>query len=189
MSTTKKSAKAPEDLQSVLQALIAQGRKDGIIKASDLNAQLEKLDLSPEKIEEIYDRFEAMNIQVVSNDLDLDLGDDLDGDLSDVLDDDIDLSGLDDEDLVDPVDLAAEYNLDDPVRMYLKEIGQIKLLSAEEEVDLAKAVSEGDQAAKNKLTEANLRLVVSIAKKYSGRGLHILDLIQEGNTGLIRAVD
>ena len=189
MSTTKKSGKAPEDLQSILQALIAQGRKEGMIKASELNAQLEKLDLSPDKIEEIYDRFEAMNIQVVSNDLDLDLGDDLDGDLNDVLDDDIDLSGLDEEDLVDPVDLAAEYNLDDPVRMYLKEIGQIKLLSAEEEVELAKAVSEGDQAAKNKLTEANLRLVVSIAKKYSGRGLHILDLIQEGNTGLIRAVD
>ena len=189
MSTTKKSGKAPEDLQSVLQALISQGRKDGMIKASELNAQLEKLDLSPEKIEEIYDRFEAMNIQVVSNDLDLDLGDDLDSDMGDVLDDDIDLSGMDEEDLVDPVDLAAEYNLDDPVRMYLKEIGQIKLLSAEEEVELAKAVSEGDQAAKNKLTEANLRLVVSIAKKYSGRGLHILDLIQEGNTGLIRAVD
>ena len=189
MSTTKKNAKNPEDLQSVLQALIAQGRKDGMIRAADLNAHLEKLDLSPEKIEEIYDRFEAMNIQVVSNDLDLDLGDDLDGDLPDNLDDDIDLAGVEDEELVDPVDLAAEYNLDDPVRMYLKEIGQIKLLSAEEEVDLAKRVSEGDQAAKNKLTEANLRLVVSIAKKYSGRGLHILDLIQEGNTGLIRAVD
>ena len=115
----------------------------------------------------------------------LDLGDDLEmGDESD-----IDLSGLDEEDLVDPVDLAAEYSLDDPVRMYLKEIGQVRLLSAEEEVELAKRVAEGDQYAKNKLTEANLRLVVSIAKKYSGRGLHILDLIQEGNTGLIRAVD
>ena len=189
MSTTKKAAKSPEDLQAVLQQLIAQGRKDGMIRADELSAQLEKLDLSPEKIEEIYDRFEAMNIQVVSSDLDLDLGDDLDGDLSSGLDDDIDLSGVEDEELVDPVDLAAEYNLDDPVRMYLKEIGQIKLLSAEEEVELAKKVSEGDQNAKNKLTEANLRLVVSIAKKYSGRGLHILDLIQEGNTGLIRAVD
>ena len=189
MSTTKKTAKNPEDLQSVLQTLIAQGRKDGMIRAADLNAHLEKLDLTPEKIEEIYDRFEAMNIQVVSNDLDLDLGDDLDADLPDNLDDDIDLASVEDEELVDPVDLAAEYNLDDPVRMYLKEIGQIKLLSAEEEVELAKRVSEGDQNAKNKLTEANLRLVVSIAKKYSGRGLHILDLIQEGNTGLIRAVD
>ena len=189
MSTAKKPAKGAEDLQSVLQTLITQGKKDGMIRADELATQLEKLDLSPEKIEEIYDRFEAMNIQVVSNDLDLDLGDDVDGVLVDDLGDDIDLSAVEDEELVDPVDLAAEYNLDDPVRMYLKEIGQIKLLSAEEEVDLAKRVSEGDQAAKNKLTEANLRLVVSIAKKYSGRGLHILDLIQEGNTGLIRAVD
>ena len=187
MSSSKKNAaKQPaEDLQAVLQSMIAQGRKDGMIRASDLNAQLEKLDLSPEKIEEIYDRFEAMNIQIIGNDLDLDLGDALDLGL----DDDIDLTGVEDEDLVDPLDLAAEYNLDDPVRMYLKEIGQVKLLSAEEEVDLAKRVCEGDQEAKNKLTEANLRLVVSIAKKYSGRGLHILDLIQEGNTGLIRAVD
>ena len=189
MSTAKKQGKSPEELQVVLQKLIAQGRKDGMIRASELNAHLEEMDLTPEKIEDIYDQFEAMNIQVVSADLDLELDDDLDLTVGDDLVDDIDLSDVEDEDLVDPVDLAAEYNLDDPVRMYLKEIGQIRLLSAEEEVDLAKRVSEGDQAAKNKLTEANLRLVVSIAKKYSGRGLHILDLIQEGNTGLIRAVD
>ena len=190
MSTQKKQTKpnsATEDVQAALQSLIAQGKKDGMIRAADLNAQLEKMALSPEKIEEIYDRFEAMNIQIVTADLDLDLGD-LDG-LDAGLDDALDLTGLEEEDLVDPVDLAAEYSLDDPVRMYLKEIGQVKLLSAEEEVELAKRVSEGDQYAKNKLTEANLRLVVSIAKKYSGRGLHILDLIQEGNTGLIRAVD
>ena len=190
MSNVKKTAKpaAPaEDVQAAvaaaMQKLIAQGKKEGMIRAADLNAQLEKLQLTPEKIEEIYDQFDAMNIPVVS--AELDLGDDLE--LGD--DGDIDLSGLDEEDLVDPVDLAAEYSLDDPVRMYLKEIGQVRLLSAEEEVDLAKRVAEGDQYAKNKLTEANLRLVVSIAKKYSGRGLHILDLIQEGNTGLIRAVD
>ena len=190
MSNVKKTAKpaAPaEDVQAAvaaaMQKLIAQGKKEGMIRAVDLNAQLEKLQLTPEKIEEIYDQFDAMNIPIVT--AELDLGDDLDmGD-----DGDIDLSGLDEEDLVDPVDLAAEYSLDDPVRMYLKEIGQVRLLSAEEEVDLAKRVAEGDQYAKNKLTEANLRLVVSIAKKYSGRGLHILDLIQEGNTGLIRAVD
>ena len=189
MATAKKNGKTPEEQQAALQALITQGRKDGMVRSSDLNAVLERMDLSPEKIEEIYDRFESMNIQVVSSDLDLDLGDDLDVVLTDDLGDDIDLSGVEDEELVDPVDLAAEYNLDDPVRMYLKEIGQIKLLSAEEEVELAKRISEGDQQAKNKLTEANLRLVVSIAKKYGGRGLHILDLIQEGNTGLIRAVD
>ena len=186
-STPKKAPKAKmDDVHAALQALITQAKKDGMIRASDLNAQLEKMQLTPEKIEDIYDRLDAMNIQVVTADLELDLGDD---DLDLGPDDDINLAGLDEEELVDPVDLAAEYSLDDPVRMYLKEIGQIKLLSAEEEVELAKRVSEGDQEAKNKLTEANLRLVVSIAKKYSGRGLHILDLIQEGNTGLIRAVD
>ena len=187
MSANKKPAKTVdmEQLQKQLQDLIAKGKKEGMIRASDLNALLEKMTLSPEKIEEVYDKFDAMNIQIVTAELDIDLGDDLD--LGDG--EDIDLSGLDEEDLVDPVDLAAEYSLDDPVRMYLKEIGQVKLLSAEEEVELAKRVAEGDQDAKNKLTEANLRLVVSIAKKYSGRGLHILDLIQEGNTGLIRAVD
>ena len=189
MSTTKKPAKNTEDLQAALQDMIARGRKEGMVPMSDLNALLEKMDLTPEKIEEIYDRFEAMNIQLVGAELDLDLGDDVDLVLDSDLGDDIDLSVMDEEELVDPVDLAAEFNLDDPVRMYLKEIGQIRLLTADEEVELAKRVSEGDQEAKDKLTEANLRLVVSIAKKYSGRGLHILDLIQEGNTGLIRAVD
>jgi len=187
MSTPKKPAKPVDDNQVALQNLIAQGRKEGMIRASDLNAILEKTNLSPEKIEEVYDRLEAMNIQIISAELDLDHDGDLGLDVG--MGDDVDLTGLEDEELVDPVDLAAEYNLDDPVRMYLKEIGQIKLLSADEEVELAKRISEGDQNAKNKLTEANLRLVVSIAKKYSGRGLHILDLIQEGNTGLIRAVD
>ena len=187
MANTKKVTKGTEDVQAAIQAMITQARKEGMIRASDLTAELEKLDLTPEKIEEIYDRLEAMNIQVISAELDLDIGDDLDGVGDDLMD--TDLEGLEEEVLVDPVDLAAEFNLDDPVRMYLKEIGQIPLLSADEEVDLAKRVSEGDQKAKNKLTEANLRLVVSIAKKYSGRGLHILDLIQEGNTGLIRAVD
>ncbi|MBQ9844322.1 MAG: RNA polymerase sigma factor RpoD [Oscillospiraceae bacterium] len=189
MSAPKKQPpKNMEELQNALQALIAQGKKDGMIRTTELNALLEKMELSTEKMEEIYERFEAMSIQLITPELDLELGADgdvlLEGNL-----DDMDLVNLEEEELVDPVDLAAEYNLDDPVRMYLKEIGQIKLLSAEEEVDLAKRVAEGDQKAKNKLTEANLRLVVSIAKKYSGRGLHILDLIQEGNTGLIRAVD
>ena len=190
MSTVKKPAKGSEDLQASMQALILKGKKEGMIKDTELSAILEKMQLSPEKIEEIYDRFEAMNIQIVTTELDID--DSLDGlgdGLGDNLDDGLDLRNIEEEELIDPVDLAAEYSLDDPVRMYLKEIGQVKLLSAEEEVELAKRVSEGDQEAKNKLTEANLRLVVSIAKKYSGRGLHILDLIQEGNTGLIRAVD
>ena len=139
MSTPKKEAAKEntnmEQVQAALQALIAQGKKDGMIRLSDLNAQLEKLQLSPEKIEEIYDRFEALSIPLVTAELDL-------SDDALAMDDgDIDLSGIEEEDLVDPVDLAAEYSLDDPVRMYLKEIGQIKLLSADEEVLLAKRVS------------------------------------------------
>ena len=190
MSNGKKPAKAGDESYAVLQSLIAKGRKEGMLRASELNAELEKLDISPEKIEEIYEKFDTLGIQVVGADLELDL--DLDDTLPPVGDDlggEINLGEVEEEELVDPVDLAAEYNLDDPVRMYLKEIGQVKLLSADEEVDLAQRVASGDKAAKDKLTEANLRLVVSIAKKYSGRGLHILDLIQEGNTGLIRAVD
>ncbi|MBS6367696.1 MAG: RNA polymerase sigma factor RpoD [Clostridiales bacterium] len=162
-----------------LRGLIEKGRRDGTIQSAELMAILEKIDLSVEKIEEIYESFESMGIQIVGDELELDSE----------LPPDEDSEELGEEELVDPVELAAEYSLDDPVRMYLKEIGQVPLLTAEEEVDLAKRIAEGDSRAKDKLTEANLRLVVSIAKKYSGRGLHILDLIQEGNTGLIRAVD
>ena len=186
-NTNAKASISNEEAMAHVSALIAKAKRDGTIQASELTAELEKLDLPVEKIEQIYDTFDALGIPVVGAELDLDMSDDslgmdLDtGDLHDV--------GGEEEELVDPLELAAEYNLDDPVRMYLKEIGQVRLLSADEEIELARRVAEGDKAAKDKLTEANLRLVVSIAKKYSGRGLHILDLIQEGNTGLIRAVD
>ena len=182
MANTKNPKPSTEDAMAAVSALIARAKRDGSIQATELTTELEKLDLPVEKIEHIYDTFDAMGIQIVSPELDLDVSDDLGMDMDEVPDGD-------DEELVDPLELAAEYNLDDPVRMYLKEIGQVKLLTADEEIELAKRVSEGDKAAKDRLTEANLRLVVSIAKKYSGRGLHILDLIQEGNTGLIRAVD
>ena len=182
MANTKNPKPSTEDAMAAVSALIARAKRDGSIQATELTAELEKLDLPVEKIEHIYDTFDAMGIQIVSPELELDVSDDLGMDMDEVPDGD-------DEELVDPLELAAEYNLDDPVRMYLKEIGQVKLLTADEEIELAKRVSEGDKAAKDRLTEANLRLVVSIAKKYSGRGLHILDLIQEGNTGLIRAVD
>ena len=175
------------DLKGPLNNLINKGRREGMLTSEEILTTLEKLDLSVEKIEQVYDTFESMGIQIVSA-----VPESPDA-LPLLLDDDMDLLPVEhdgeEEPLVDPVELAAEYNLDDPVRMYLKEIGQIPLLTPEEEQELAQKVSEGDQMAKNKLTEANLRLVVSIAKKYSGRGLHILDLIQEGNTGLIRAVD
>ena len=182
MANTKNPKPSTEDAMAAVSALIARAKRDGSIQATELTAELEKLDLPVEKIEHIYDTFDAMGIQIVSPELELDVSDDLGMDMDEVPDGD-------DEELVDPLELAAEYNLDDPVRMYLKEIDQVKLLTADEEIELAKRVSEGDKAAKDRLTEANLRLVVSIAKKYSGRGLHILDLIQEGNTGLIRAVD
>ena len=187
-NTKNTNAKAPasnEEAMAHVSALIARAKRDGTIQASELTAELEKLDLPVEKIEQIYDTFDALGIQIVGAELELDPDIDNGG----MLEND-ELPPMDEEEeLIDPLELAAEYNLDDPVRMYLKEIGQVRLLSAEEEIELAKKVSEGDKAAKDKLTEANLRLVVSIAKKYSGRGLHILDLIQEGNTGLIRAVD
>ena len=182
MANTKNPKPSTEDAMATVSALIAKAKREGSIQSSELTAELEKLDLPVEKIEHIYDTFDAMGIQIVSPELELDVSDDLGMDMDEVPDND-------EEELVDPLELAAEYNLDDPVRMYLKEIGQVKLLTAGEEIELAKRVSEGDKKAKDRLTEANLRLVVSIAKKYSGRGLHILDLIQEGNTGLIRAVD
>ena len=179
MSTAKKPVKpSVEALAAPISALVAKGKKEGMIQASELNNELAKIPCTVEQIEQVYEMIEAMGIQIAGTELELDdEGPD-------------DLPGLDVEDeIIDPVELAAEYNLDDPVRMYLKEIGQVPLLTAEEEMELAQKVSEGDKEAKKQLTEANLRLVVSIAKKYSGRGLHILDLIQEGNTGLIRAVD
>lgn len=177
--TIQNHENSQEALTQSLRGLIEKGQRDGTIQSSELMAILEKIDLSVEKIEEIYENFESMGIQIVGDELELDSELTMDEDSDE----------LSEEELVDPVELAAEYSLDDPVRMYLKEIGQVPLLTAEEEVDLAKRIAAGDTKAKDKLTEANLRLVVSIAKKYSGRGLHILDLIQEGNTGLIRAVD
>ncbi|MBR6413703.1 MAG: RNA polymerase sigma factor RpoD [Oscillospiraceae bacterium] len=179
MSTPKKTQSAAlEAMAAPISALIAKGKKEGMIQSSELQNELSKLPCTVDQIEQVYELIESLGIQIAGSELELDD----DGPL--------DLPGLDaEEEMIDPVELAAEYNLDDPVRMYLKEIGQVPLLTPDEETELAQRVSEGDKEAKKKLTEANLRLVVSIAKKYSGRGLHILDLIQEGNTGLIRAVD
>ena len=168
-------------MQKAIATIIEQAEKEGMIQETDLNAQLEKLQLTSEEIAEVYAKIDTLNIVVVSSELAF--YDDAD------MDDENNLSAIADENLLDPVALAVEFSLGDPVRMYLKEIGQVRLLSAEEEMELAKRVAEGNQNAKNKLIEANLRLVVSIARKYSGRGLHILDLIQEGNTGLIKAVE
>jgi len=181
MANPKKSTKSNEEIMASLNELISKGRKEGLIRSSELMSTLEKLDLSVEQIEQVCETLDTLSITVEGAELDIDVEEPI-ADAEPTIE-------ITEEELVDPVELAAEYNLDDPVRMYLKEIGQVKLLTAEEELELAERVAAGDRAAKDKLTEANLRLVVSIAKKYSGRGLHILDLIQEGNTGLIRAVD
>ena len=162
MANAKNTKVQNEDAMAAVSDLIAKAKRDGSIQATELTAQLEKLDLPVEKIEHIYDTFDAMGIQIVSPELEIDLDDA--NDALDLPEGDMSI-GDEEEELIDPVELAAEYNLDDPVRMYLKEIGQVRLLTADEEMELAKRVGEGDKAAKDKLTEANLRLVVSIAKK------------------------
>ena len=152
---------------SAFRTLMEQGKKEGLIPASAFMPVLEKLGLSQQQTDTLFEELEELDIRILS----------------------VEDESMEEEPLTDPMELVAEYSLDDPVRMYLKAIGQIPLLTAEEELELAKRISLGDEAAKKTLVTANLRLVVSIAKKYSGRGLHILDLIQEGNIGLIRAAE
>ena len=161
---------ATQDKKQVLKELLESGKQKGRLTTKEISDALEELDYDVEQVDKLYDTFEAYNIEIVEDDGGESIAPASNEELESVLS-------------------ADGISIDDPVKVYLKEIGQVRLLSADEEIELAKKVSEGDKAAKDKLTEANLRLVVSIAKKYSGRGLHILDLIQEGNTGLIRAVD
>ena len=129
MANAKNTKVPAEDAMAAVSALIAKAKREGSIQATELNAQLEKLDLPVEKIEHIYDTFDAMGIQIVSPELEIDLDDTADG--LGMSDGEIPM-GDEEEDLIDPVELAAEYNLDDPVRMYLKEIGQVRLLTADD---------------------------------------------------------
>ena len=141
--------------------------KKGILEQEDINEVFSDMELEPSKIEQIYEYLEAQSIDIIGNMNDVEVDDA-----------DIDLNNLPDG-----------ISIDDPVRMYLKEIGKVPLLSADQEIALAQRMEQGDQEAKKKLAEANLRLVVSIAKRYVGRGMLFLDLIQEGNLGLIKAVE
>ena len=166
--------------QEKLRELVSLGKKKkGILEIQEINDFFSDMELDSDQMEKVFDYLEANNVDVlrISND-------------DDDIPDEIVMSDEDDID-VEKIDLSVPegISIEDPVRMYLKEIGKVPLLSAEEEVELAKRMADGDEEAKKRLAEANLRLVVSIAKRYVGRGMLFLDLIQEGNLGLIRAVE
>ena len=173
-------AKTPEER---LQELLDKGKKAGKLTAKELEC-LEELGLDGEAIDRFYETLEQNNI-------DIDLGGgDLLPPIEDVNPEELaEIEEVTEEDITDTDALIDTFSTDDPVRMYLKEIGKVPLLTPEEEIALAIRMSEGDEEAKHRMTEANLRLVVSIAKRYVGRGMLFLDLIQEGNLGLIKAVE
>lgn len=165
-----------------LKELVSLGKKKkSILEIQEINDFFSDMELEPDQMEKVFDYLEANNIDVLR------IGADDDDDIDDV---DIVISEEDEVDM-EKIDLSVPdgISIEDPVRMYLKEIGKVPLLTADEEVDLAKRMADGDEDAKKRLAEANLRLVVSIAKRYVGRGMLFLDLIQEGNLGLIKAVE
>lgn len=173
-----------------LDMLIKRGKKNGILTYQEIADVLQDHVLTTEQIEEIYQRLQQQGIELVSAS-DTEDGDDTDpvpGE-SDDADVDVDAEADNEVGADDATALPEGIGLDDHVRMYLKEIGRVPLLTAEEEIELAKRIEAGDEEAKRRLAEANLRLVVSIAKRYVGRGMLFLDLIQEGNLGLIKAVE
>ena len=160
-------------------------KKKNVLEYQEISDYFKDQPLDAEQMDKIFDFLEASGVDVLR--ITENSADDL------MLDDDMDIDGLDDEEEVelDKIDLSVPegVSIEDPVRMYLKEIGKVPLLTAEEEIELAKKMEQGDENAKKRLAEANLRLVVSIAKRYVGRGMLFLDLIQEGNLGLIKAVE
>ena len=189
----KKSAKKKENASDApektpeerLNELLEKGKKAGKLTPKELEC-LEDMNLDGEAIDKFYETLEQNGI-----DIDMPAGDVLPplDDLVPEVDDLTDIEEVTEEEINATEELADTYATDDPVRMYLKEIGKVPLLTPEEEVELAKRMAEGDEVAKHRMTEANLRLVVSIAKRYVGRGMLFLDLIQEGNLGLIKAVE
>ena len=171
------------DSKSIFIRLAKEGKQKGMLTYHQIVDAFERVEITPEQIEKIYESLEKHGIEVVPESLD-DEYDDIP--LLDKEEEDEDED--EDKDLAD-VSIPEGVSIDDPVRMYLKEIGKVPLLTSEEEVELAQRMEQGDEEAKRQLAEANLRLVVSIAKRYVGRGMLFLDLIQEGNLGLIKAVE
>ncbi len=164
-------ANKPHTNTNKIEELIERGKAKGILTYQEVMDTLSELELNSEQIERLYDRFEALNIDVVEE---IEVAEDIGEEIAEI---------------ETGVPGAEGVAIDDPVRMYLKEIGKVPLLSANEEIEIAKRMADGDQEAKRQLAEANLRLVVSVAKRYVGRGMLFLDLIQEGNLGLIKAVE
>ena len=166
-----------QEKKSIVKELIELGKQKGQLTNQDILDAIGEQDFDPEKLEKLYDTIESQGIEIVE-------------DFDDLKIEDLDITVDDNKDDDAPVPSGEQsVTNDDPVKVYLKEIGRVPLLTSEEEVDLAIRISNGDVAAKQRLSEANLRLVVSIAKRYLGRGMQFLDLIQEGNLGLIKAVE
>jgi RNA polymerase primary sigma factor len=166
-----------DNKQARINALIEKGKKNGVLTQKELNDALSEMQISPEAYEKVLDSLEAMGVDVVSEVTE--------PPEEELMMEDAEEFSPENEDLSVPEGIAT----DDPVRMYLKEIGKVPLLTAEEELEIAQRMAAGDEEARKKLSESNLRLVVSIAKRYVGRGMQFLDLIQEGNLGLIKAVE
>ncbi len=164
-----------ENKKNTVETLLEQGKSTGKLTTKEITDALEDLDFDVEQLNSFYDNCESLNIEIIE---DMSLDNDLKIGLDSTLTDDLEMA------------LSTEgIAIDDPVKIYLKEIGRVPLLTPEEEIELAQRMSTGDPYARKRLSEANLRLVVSIAKKYVGRGMQFLDLIQEGNLGLIKAVE
>lgn len=177
----KKDTEEKQQLKKICENLVKQGKKQGFLTYKEIIEKLQEIDLSPEEIDEFYDYLSHLNINVIDDD---------DGEAIEAIAGD-DKNLKEEIENVESIDLSVPegVSVNDPVRMYLKEIGKIPLLTSEEEIELALRMERGDEEAKRAMAEANLRLVVSIAKKYVGRGMLFLDLIQEGNLGLIKAVE
>ena len=176
---TKEASTAVSQSAEFIKNLLSKGKKKGgVLTYGEVMEALQSVDLSPEEIDSLYEKFTKKGIDIVDDGASEKISEDAELNDSDAkADEDIDLS------------IPEGINIDDPVRMYLKEIGRVPLLNADEEIALAKQMEQGDMNAQKRLAEANLRLVVSIAKRYVGRGMLFLDLIQEGNLGLIKAVE
>ena len=179
--------KLTEENQKKLAELLTQSKKAGKVSSKRLIETLDSVDATEEQTEAYYDLLESCGIEIDVGDVLELLGPELEPPVEELQSLEAEPIGSVEE---SPEDVSPELiKLDDPVRMYLKEIGKVKLLSPEEELEVAKRMAEGDLAARKQMTEANLRLVVSIAKRYVGRGMQLLDLVQEGNLGLLKAVE